>query len=64
MSQVKGARSRVRADQCVFAFGAVELPELLCLRSSCSHVTEVEEPYGLWHSRWRVSGKMKGTWWK
>jgi hypothetical protein len=41
MTQIKGARIRVHVDQYVFVFGAVEVPELLCLRSSCSHVTEV-----------------------
>jgi hypothetical protein len=38
------ARSRVRVDQCVSAVRAVEVPVLVCLRSSCSHVTEVGGP--------------------
>jgi hypothetical protein len=29
----------VRVDQCVFAVRVVEVPVLVCLRSSCSHVT-------------------------
>jgi len=34
---------RVRVDQCVFFFCSqgVEVPVLVCLRSSCCHVTEV-----------------------
>jgi hypothetical protein len=41
-SQVRqSARSRVRVDQCVSVARAVEVPVLVCLRSSCSHVTEV-----------------------
>ena len=35
------APSRVRVDQCVSAVRAVEVPVLVCLRSDCSHVTEV-----------------------
>ena len=35
------ARSRVRADQCVSVVRAVEMPVLVCLGSSCDHVTEV-----------------------
>ena len=31
----------MRVDQCVSAVIAVEVPVLVCLRSSCSHVTEV-----------------------
>jgi hypothetical protein len=38
------SRSRVRADQCVSAIGAVELPLFACLRSSCNHVTGVGGP--------------------
>jgi hypothetical protein len=38
----ESARSRVRVDQCVSAVRAVEVPVLVCLRSSCSYVTEVE----------------------
>jgi hypothetical protein len=42
MSHIQGlARSRVRVDQCVSAVRAVEVPVLVCLRSSCIHVTEV-----------------------
>jgi hypothetical protein len=36
MSQV----GRLRGDQCVSADRAVEVPVLVCLRSSGSHVTE------------------------
>ena len=43
-SQVGIARSRVRVDQCFSAVGAVQVPVLVCLRSRCSHVTEVGEP--------------------
>ena len=32
----------MRVDQCVSAIRAVEVPVLVCLRSSCSHVTEVK----------------------
>jgi hypothetical protein len=42
----ESARSRVRVDQCSFANRAVEVKVLVCLRSSCSHVTEVGGPYG------------------
>jgi hypothetical protein len=31
----------VRGDQCDSAVRAVEVPVLVCLRSSCNHVTEV-----------------------
>jgi len=31
----------VRVDQCVCAVGEVEVPVLVFLRNSCSHVTEV-----------------------
>ena len=31
----------VCVDQCVSAVGAVEVPVFVCLRSRCSHVTEV-----------------------
>ena len=31
----------MRVDQCVSAIRAVEVPLFVCLRSSCSHVTEV-----------------------
>jgi len=37
MSQVK----IVHVDQCVSAVWAVEMPVLVCLRSSCNHVTEI-----------------------
>jgi hypothetical protein len=37
----------VHVDQCVSAVIAVEVPVLVCLRSSCSHVTEVGGPEGL-----------------
>jgi len=36
------AQCRMRVDQCVCAFRAVELPVLSCLSSKCSEVTEVE----------------------
>jgi hypothetical protein len=44
MSQVEGARRRVRLDQCVSAIRAVEVPVFVCLRSGCNHVTEVGGP--------------------
>jgi hypothetical protein len=31
----------VHVDQCVSAVRAVEVPVLVCLHSSCNHVTEV-----------------------
>jgi len=34
----------VRVDQCVSAVSAVEVPAFVCLRSSCSHLTEVGGP--------------------
>ena len=34
----------MRVDQCVFAVRAKEVPVLVCLRSSCCHVTEVGGP--------------------
>ena len=40
----ESARNRVRVDQCVSAVRAVEVPVLVCVRSSCSHVTEVGGP--------------------
>jgi hypothetical protein len=40
MSQV----GSVSVDQCVSAVRAVEVPALVCLRSSCSYVTEVRGP--------------------
>jgi len=45
MSQVgEIARSRVRVDQFVSTVRAVEVPVLVCLRSSNYHVTEVGGP--------------------
>jgi hypothetical protein len=45
ISQVReSARSSVRVDQCVSAVRAVGVPAFVCLRSSCSHVTEVGGP--------------------
>ena len=41
MTSQENARSRVRVDQCVSAGSAVEASVLVCLRSSCDHVTEV-----------------------
>jgi hypothetical protein len=32
----------VHVDRCASAIRAVEVPVLVCLTSSCSHVTEVE----------------------
>jgi hypothetical protein len=43
----KAGDARVRVDQCVSAFRAVEVPVLVCLRRSCNHVTEVGGPYDL-----------------
>jgi len=37
-------RSGVRVDQCVSAVRAVDVPVLVCLRSSCNHVTDVGGP--------------------
>jgi hypothetical protein len=41
---------RVREDQCVDTVRVVEVPGLVCLRSSSYHVTEVGGPCGLWDS--------------
>jgi len=38
----ENAASRVRVDQRVSAVGTVEVPVFVCLRSSFSHVIEVE----------------------
>ena len=52
MSQFGTVREVVCAvDQCVSAVRAVEVPVLVCLRSSSNHVTEVWVPYGSWGSR-------------
>jgi len=40
----ESARSRVRVNQCVPAIRAGEVSAFMCLRSSCSHVTEVGGP--------------------
>ena len=40
----ESAQSFVRVVQCVCAVRAVEVPVLVCLRSSCYHVTEVGGP--------------------
>ena len=40
-----GEWAKLCVDQCVCAFRAMEVPELVCLRSSCNHVTEVVVPY-------------------
>jgi len=42
----ESARCRVRVGQCSFVNRALEVKILVCLRSSCSHVTEVGGPYG------------------
>ena len=42
MTSQESARSRVRVGQCVSAVRAVEVPVLACLRSGCSHVTELD----------------------
>jgi hypothetical protein len=41
MSQVVRVREIVLVYQCVSAVKALEMPVLVCLRSSGSHVTEV-----------------------
>jgi hypothetical protein len=44
---------RVREDQCVSAVTAVEVPVLVCLLSSCSHVTGVCETHAEGcHAKW------------
>jgi len=43
----ESAQSRVRVDQCVSGVRVVEVPVLVCLRSSCYHVTVVGGAYGL-----------------
>ena len=40
MSQRGSARIRVRLDQYISAVRAVEVPVVVCERSSCNHVTE------------------------
>ena len=40
-SSRESARSRVRVDQRLSAVRAVEVPVLVCLQNSCSHVTTV-----------------------
>ena len=45
MSRVSSARSLVRVDLCVSAFRVVEVLVFACLRSSCSHVSEIGGPY-------------------
>jgi len=44
MSQVSSARSLVSVDLCVSAIRVVEVPVFDCLRSSCSHVSEIGGP--------------------
>ena len=45
MSQSReNARTSMCVDQCVSVVRAVEVPVLVCLRGSCSHVTEVGGP--------------------
>jgi hypothetical protein len=39
LTRLESVRNPVRVDQCVSAVRAVELPVLVCLRSSCYHVT-------------------------
>jgi hypothetical protein len=57
ISQAGTVREVVCAgDQCVSAVRAVEVPLLVCLRSSCNHVTEVD-------SRWKLLCKMTETLW-
>ena len=58
------SRSRVRVDRCVSAVRAVEVPVLVCLRSSCSHVTEVGDPK-VCEAQRRIffPRKMTGTLW-
>jgi hypothetical protein len=48
MSQVERTRgSRVCVYQCVCAVTEMKVSVLVCLFSSCNHVTEVREPYGV-----------------
>jgi hypothetical protein len=44
MLQVGSIRSLVLVDHCVSAVRVMDLPVLVCLRSSCSHVTEAGGP--------------------
>jgi hypothetical protein len=46
MSEVGRMRevSRLRVDKCFSEVGAVEVTVLVCLRSGCSHATEVGGP--------------------
>jgi len=37
----ENARICVHVDQCVSAVRAVEVPEFVCLLSTCSHLTEM-----------------------
>jgi hypothetical protein len=61
MSQAgESARSRVSVDQCVSAVRAVEVPGLVCLRSSYIHVTEVGGTYGMLRLALKVLCKLGG----
>lgn len=46
--------------QCVSAVRAVEVAVFVCLRSSCSNVTEVGEPSGLLRLALKVVIKLTG----
>ena len=41
------AQNRVHVDHFICAFKAVKVPVLVCLGSSCNHVTEGGGPQGL-----------------
>jgi hypothetical protein len=43
--------------------GGGEVETWPLIHGGCCHVTEVGGPYGLWESRFRLSGKMAGTLW-
>jgi len=54
------AESCARRWAC-FWIKATKVPVFLCLRNSCTHVTEVNGPSDLWNSRWRLLCKVTGT---
>ena len=56
------ANSCARKTACS-AVRAVEVPVLVCLHSSCSHVTEVGGVWRVWDPRWCLPRKMMGTSW-
>ena len=50
----------MRVDQCVSAVRAVGVPILVCLRSSCSHVTELRGDVGFVRLALKVAVQNEG----